>query len=1080
MISDVQTQPLVVAAELVSSNQRQPKWVKVWICLLLACTGASWFSYQYFLVPHPARFAPPWHGAQWVQAADGDAPVAYFRSVTDLNALPDAAFVTVAANQVFRLYVNGVSLGSNATDVVQGNAPNAYIYSIVPFLQQGPNVIALRVANLDQHLPFLQVSIGMVQGSAIFYRGTGASWQATAQSALAHPRYANGLLNWATSTFDASSWQSAQVVANPPVSPLLTINPLLYEQPLATRWMSGGASHDAFFVRTISLPTGVTVWRDAWLRIVASGPAEVYINGKLSITWNSQVPERNQSIVDYLSDDQTPVQYQAGLMLGIDDISPYLHAGINTIAVHVSAPGISEARVGVETLGAALMLDMLVGDAQGYDAWFGMDSGWHAAPQPVADWVQGSQVALAWPSPFLIGRPGASRAIYMPDSVTPQGGSVFSPSSLCVVILLCVGAVIGLWLLLSLFVMRRFYRSRGDTLEMLSLAYMPALAFEGLLIVFSLEPQLPQPFPYTWQWGMILLLLVGAGYLFLYWHVRAMQIRPFMPLFNAAHRDSREMRYRLPVWQRVHWGLVVIVILAIPLICYNLPYEPYWQDELTSYYAAKGILAHGIPVMPSGFLYAKGELYSYVLALSMKIFGEANGALRLPSIIEYLVSLPIFYGVTCYFFNRRVALLATAMLALSPFALRWGQTVRMYEQAQLLTILDMYLFYKALRERRRVHLVYLAVACLVATYLSHEESFIILPALVLCVLVFSRDATTRLPWVMYQKHWWYAAAIGASLIGLELLITKLSHPPFLGTDQSQQPLIQVTTNGLPYYLKLLFFPVALNGSLPWITVNSLLALAGCFSALRFGDARAKYCVLFLLISFFTLVFSLTLTADRYIYPLLPAFYMLGAYALLVGLRAIWKLARSYDVQEQTGQVAVPVTDYAPRRPLYLLMALTTTLACASVLILPMLPISDYNLFVSRQTGLSYHHHFPDYGVVGQYMHQHWREGDVVIAVSPAISILYYAGHVDYFFSVNRALYLFEQDGRITDTPTGSTPLLSQADFQSVLAMHARIWIISDNGLYQAGVTQAGFVFPPGFRLVYEGYGSAVYLRGGGG
>src|SRR3989442_11313641 len=216
--SDVQTQPLVVAAEQVSSNQSQPGWLKVWICLLLACTGVSWFSYQYFLVPHPARFAPPWHGAQWVQAVDGDAPVAYFRSVTDLNALPDAAFVTVAANQVFRLYVNGVFLGSNDGNVVQGNAPNAYIYSIVPFLQQGPNVIALRVANLDQHYPSLQVSVGIVQGSAISYRGTGAGWQATAQSALAHPRYTKSLLSWATSTFDASSWQPAQVIANPPVS----------------------------------------------------------------------------------------------------------------------------------------------------------------------------------------------------------------------------------------------------------------------------------------------------------------------------------------------------------------------------------------------------------------------------------------------------------------------------------------------------------------------------------------------------------------------------------------------------------------------------------------------------------------------------------------------------------------------------------------------------------------------------------------------------------------------------------------------------------------------------------------------
>jgi hypothetical protein len=1076
--SDVQTQPSVVAAgeaKEESPYRRRPQWLKVWICLLLACTGASWFSYQYFLEPQPARYAPSWQRAQWVQAADGNAPAAYFRSVTDLNALPDAAFVTVAASQVFRLYVNGVLLDSNERVVVRGNAPLAYIYSIAPFLRLGPNVIGFRVANLDLKSPALQVSVGMVQGHTISYSGTGATWQATAQSALAHPRYAKSRLTWAMSTFDASSWPPARVVANPPASPLLTINPLLYEQPLASRWLSAGASHDAFFVRTISLPAAMT---GAWLRIVASGPAEVYINGKLSITWDGQVPERHQETVDYLSDDQTPVQYNAGLTLGIDDISPYLHAGINTIAVHVSAPGFSAARVGAETLGAALLLDMLTADAQGHDSWLGMDSGWHVSTQPVAGWAQGNQAALAWPSSSFVGRPGASRTIYLPDSVTPQGGSVFSFSSLAVVILLCVGAVIGFWLLMSLIVMRRFYRSRADALGMLSLAYMPALACEALLIVLSLEAQLPQPFPYTWQWGVILLLLVGGGYLLLYLYVKGVQIQPLAPLFARGRGDSRRTRYRLLGWLRAHWGLVVIVILAIPLICYNLPYEPFWQDELTSYYAAKGILAHGIPVMPSGYLYAKGELYSYVLAISIKIFGEANGALRLPSVIEYLVSLPIFYGVACYFFDRRIALLATAMLALSPFALRWGQSVRMYEQAQLLTILDMYLFYKALQERRRVRLVYLAVACLVATYLSHEESFIILPALVVCVLVFSRDATARLPWVVYQKHWWYAAAIGVSIIGLELLITKITHPPVLGTDQSQQPLLQITTDNLPYYLKLLFFPAALSSRLPWITVNSLLVLAGCVWALRFGDARAKYCALFLLISLFTLVFMLTLTADRYIYPLLPAFYMLAAYAVLTGLRAMWKLSRSYDMRRQTGQAAATVNASIPRSPLRLMIALTTTLVCASVLILPMLPVSGYDLFVSQQAGLPYHRYYPDYDAVGQYMHQHWREGDVVIAVSPAISVLYYVGHVDYFFSVNRALYLFERDGRITDTPTGSTPLLSQADFQSVLARHARVWIISDNGLYQAQVRQNGIVFPPGFRLVYEGYGSAVYLRGG--
>src|SRR5437016_1664591 len=86
----------------------------MWLCLILAWLGASWFAYQYFLVPQPATFAPQWGDAHWVQAADGNAPVAYFRYVTTLDALPDGAFVTVAASQVFRLYVNGTLLGSNA------------------------------------------------------------------------------------------------------------------------------------------------------------------------------------------------------------------------------------------------------------------------------------------------------------------------------------------------------------------------------------------------------------------------------------------------------------------------------------------------------------------------------------------------------------------------------------------------------------------------------------------------------------------------------------------------------------------------------------------------------------------------------------------------------------------------------------------------------------------------------------------------------------------------------------------------------------------------------------------------------
>src|SRR5436853_5400539 len=115
----------------------------------------------------------------------------------------------------------------------------------------------------------------------------------------------------------------------------------------------------------------------------------------------------------------------------------------------------------------------------------------------------------------------------------------------------------------------------------------------------------------------------------------------------------------------------------------------------------------------------------------------------------------------------------------------------------------------------------------------------------------------------------------------------------LGTDQSQRPLVHFTTENIPYYMYLLFFPWMLgHATLPVITLNSLLACAGCVLALRRSERRATYCALLLLISLLTLVFIFTLTSDRYIYPLLPLYYLMGAYALLVGLDTLWTFARS--------------------------------------------------------------------------------------------------------------------------------------------------------------------------------------------
>lgn len=1074
-------------------RKRQSHWLSAWTFLLLACVGASWFAYQYFLAPEPPLFAPPWQGAQWVQAADGNAPVAYFRDIVDLNAIPDAGFVTITANQVFRLYVNQVFIGSNVADIAQGTGPRTYIYDVVSTLEAGVNVLGIRVANLDQQAPSVRASFGIVHGETLSSSGTGDGWQATTQSSLVYHRYASpaSMLDWTTDDFDASSWLPVQKIANAPFSPLLMVNPLLYERPLSTRWINAGASHEAYLVRKISLPLDIA---DAWMRIVATGPASIFINGKLEMAWNGQAPIPQQPVVDFLSDQGTVVQYQKGLMLGIYNITPYLHPGINTIAIHVTAPGLSATGVGLSMLSAALSADILTDNLHGRNTWFTVDTGWHASAQPAAGWEQGSGAALTWSAPFFVSRPGVSKTIFLPSSSTPRNANIFPFSYLLEVVLGSVVVVLGLWLLMSLFVLRRAFASRRDALQTLSLAYLPALALEGLLIVLTCEPQFTQLSLYTRQWGMVLLAFVVIGYLCIWlnaWVRPSRRVRDFFnktrktlstKIMGSAEDVRQSWRGRLLGWMRFHWGLVVVVVLAIPMVCYSWTYEPYWQDSLTSYYAAKGILAHGLPFLPSGFLYPKAELYSYVLALSIAIFGEQNGALRIPSVIECLVSLPVFYGVACYFFQRRVALLATAMLAFSPYVLRWAGEVRMYEQAQFMTIIVMYLFYRALQERQRIRLVYLAMASLIVMYLSHEETFIILPALVLCVLMESwrsRERGQRLPWVMYKKHWWFATLLGISVIGLQLLVVKVSHPPVLGTDQSQQPLISLSTDNLSFYIKLLFMPRSVSSSEPNILLNVCLAIAALCLGIRRMDARMIYCAVFLFVSLLTLAVTFSLASDRYIYPLLPAMYVIGAQALLLGVRGVWRLARALIAQRHSGRRSGSVAYKAPFFLMRLMLGFSTALVCASVLIMPLLPVGNFSLFISRTAGFAYHRHYNDYDAVGQYMHRHWQKGDVVISVSPAISVLYYVGHVDYFFSVNRALYLFEEDSHITDTPTGSIPLFNKSDFQAVLATHPRVWIITDNGSYQYGLIKAQhFVFPPDFHIVFEGYGSAIYLRGG--
>jgi len=1100
MISSQSVKPL----EEIPSSQPSQKYTQVFrrriglhslgiVCVLLACLGAAIFSYQLFIVPQPASFAPQWGNAQWVRATDGQGPVAYFRHSFDLNAPPNSAFVVVAANQIYTLYVNGVSIGTNRSDFIKGNFPKASVYDITSILSIGANVVALRVANVDNVAPTVRASVGLVRGGAVYRDGSGDGWVATANESLVYPRYAYlPITTWNNPTFDASAWRSVQKDASLTLSPTTSVNPLLYERS-SSQWISIGVSPDAYFVRQFSLPFS---YNSAWLRLAATGTADVYINGKQFISWNGQPAIVTQDLTTYLSDDGTVVPPRTGLATGIYNISPYLHPGVNSIGIHVTSPGASSAQTGLTSSSAAVSADVLLSDTSGQGSWLSSDTHWRVSDHPVDNWTQAGVAVKLWSPPVLIARPGAISSFYLPEALTQQSVQIVPVPFLLEVVLSAACLVMSFWLLFSLGLLRRFYSSTGNALAAGSLMYLPALACEALLLVLAREPQMPQPFPFTWTWATLLAAIVwGTSLLLLlnarlrYKQLEGMKehivgtdlSRPASVSTvekDAINRSLQTLHSnKLLLWLRHNWGVVVLVLLAIPLSYYHLSYEPYWQDELSSYYAAHGILTQGLPYFPSEFLYPKSELYSYLLALWTTLFGQADGVPRVISVMEYLITIPLIYIVGAAFFDKRVGFLAASMLTFSPNALIWARQMRMYEQEQLLLLVTVFLFYRAIQKREKVYLVYVAAASLILTYLSHEEVFIALPGLLCAILLASRDRKRPLPSVMYQKHWWFAGLLCVSLIGMQLLIAKYSHPPALGTDSSQRPQVGFTTDNIPFYTNLLFLPDNFgHNKFPWMTLNSVLATIGCFLARRNTDMRAKYCATFLMISIFMLVLVFTATADRYLYALLPMYYIMGSYALLTIALAFWSFVRPHIIVQKQTDMGKPVVGGYLSWPMHLILQATITLFCLSVLVAPIFPLSSYNPLVSKVVGVAYHRHYADYDDVGKYMKTRLEKQDIVISIAPPNCTLFYVGRVDYFFSVNRALFLLENNGTIIETASNAKAMFNQEDFQTVLESHSRIWIVSDNSAYQAEIFKR-FTFPPDFHKVFEGYGSAVFFRG---
>jgi 4-amino-4-deoxy-L-arabinose transferase-like glycosyltransferase len=457
------------------------------------------------------------------------------------------------------------------------------------------------------------------------------------------------------------------------------------------------------------------------------------------------------------------------------------------------------------------------------------------------------------------------------------------------------------------------------------------------------------------------------------------------------------------------WAVVgLLLIVALALRWRYVREISLFVDEFVTAWAARSVLARGLPIFPSGNVYPHGITFTYLEAPF--VLGPFNETLaRLPGLLVSLLGLPIAYWVGRRLFSDQVGLIAAAAMAVDPDCIVWGGRARMYGLLQLLSLLVVYFYYRGLagdRPRDR----YLAMGLLVAAIFTHLEAAFLLPVLGLATLV---------AWPPRRLLRWSAVlpfVLGVAGAVAFYLLAKYGQPGHLEIlDKEGRSYLDLSLDLLsgprafaPAFSSLHRFPF------------SLLAVAGLYWLFRPRfDRRSPllylYVVLFTFLAVLVLLAGATWERDRYLFLILPLFFLISGEALSRFLGLIPALRRPRPWQAAVVALAVAA-----------FVGLTGA-------------------------GTAYVQEW-GYDRAFRYLQDRWQPdaGDQIATAMSAASMLYLGQ--DDAFTIQKAYeeYVVPRpgDARPVDLWTATPILTTTAAFTDLLTSAPRLWFVTDGWRFQ--------------------------------
>jgi hypothetical protein len=225
-----------------------------------------------------------------------------------------------------------------------------------------------------------------------------------------------------------------------------------------------------------------------------------------------------------------------------------------------------------------------------------------------------------------------------------------------------------------------------------------------------------------------------------------------------------------------------VVLLTLAALWIRLDGLQGWDgtlsvDEARLALAARGVVQTGVPRLPSGWVYTRGILATYLTAPSLAILGESDFSARLPAVLEGAALIPIAYLLGRAAAGRAGGLLAAALLVGHPSFVVWSRQAWFYALYVFLYALAL-LFILRAQQTGRDRDQLLAGLCVSLTLYAQEVGvFLLIP---LGVQILARLWSDR-----RRPRRWLApvgagAIVGVATVLLWLLVTTLRADSLVG------------------------------------------------------------------------------------------------------------------------------------------------------------------------------------------------------------------------------------------------------------------------------------------------------------